>query len=819
MFRKHSGSSLAEDQAQAPISNSFGKRGGARAFLTDKRGGARSFHQIQERGGARAMFNPDAKRTILPIDEKGDYREEYMTEEEKRGGGRPFNFEARGGARAFIPQKRGGARAFFDEKRNNPWDLNLKNAVAVEISQSEKTPKSGYDKNQSFSLKTHRIFPVILKCKAQIAPNVSITPRKNPRPSTSAQKIRERISDYMRKYASPEVNAKLAPLREAVKEYGDIVKKLKESNSPKEQLDRAISELKNRKKLLEEAEVALAPHEASFDRAKLDDLLKRRFFFEPSFAIYGPQTGLYDFGPMGAALKANLVQEWRKHFILEDQMLEVDCSCLTPEPVLKASGHLERFSDWMVKDVKTGDCFRADHLIKNSIEKLLADKKTSADLKSELQEVLARLEGFDDKDMKEVITKYQFKSPINGNDVSEPVAFNLMFPTQIGPNGEEKAFLRPETAQGIFVNFKRLLEFNQSKLPFAAAQIGLGFRNEISPRQGLIRIREFTMCEIEYFVDPKDKSHPKFKKIARYPLILFPALSQSNGQPASEWRIGDAVAQGVVNNEALAYYLVRCQQFLVKDCWDAEILTSYGWVECVGNADRACYDLRQHYKATGVKLTAEKLLPTPKSVEMIEAKPNMAIIGSQFKEHAKKIQDALRKLTPEQLIEVETELAANKLYNLKINDQMLPLTDTMITTEKYSKTVHVEEIEPSVIEPSYGIGRIMNAVLEHAFREREGDESRCFLALPPLIAPIKCSVLTITKNPIFESIVGLVEEELKKYEISYKVDETSTSLGKRYARTDEIGIPFGVTIDFESEQKPHTVTLRHAETAEQIRIQ
>lgn len=157
--------------------------------------------------------------------------------------------------------------------------------------------------------------------------------------------------------------------------------------------------------------------------------------------------------------------------------------------------------------------------------------------------MLARLEGFDNKDMHEVITRFNFKSPITGNDLTEPIAFNLMFPTQIGPTGDFKAFLRPETAQGIFVNFKRLLEFNQGKLPFAAAQIGLGFRNEISPRQGLIRVREFTMCEIEHFVDPEDKSLAKFAKVADQKLVLFSACNQLDGAPAQEVAIGEAVAK------------------------------------------------------------------------------------------------------------------------------------------------------------------------------------------------------------------------------------------------------------------------------------
>uniref|UniRef100_A0A1I7TWM9 Glycine--tRNA ligase n=2 Tax=Caenorhabditis tropicalis TaxID=1561998 RepID=A0A1I7TWM9_9PELO len=666
------------------------------------------------------------------------------------------------------------------------------------------------------------------------------------------KKTRQKISDYLKQMATPEIEAQLAPLRAAVKEYGDLIRDLKAKSAPKIDIDKAVVELKARKRLLEETEISLAPKEASFDRLKLEDLLKRRFFYDQSFAIYGGVTGLYDFGPMGCSLKANMLQEWRKHFILEEGMLEVDCTSLTPEPVLKASGHVDRFADWMVKDVKNGECFRADHLIKNSIEKLMNDKKVSADVKRDGEDVLARLEGFDDKDMHEVITRFKFKSPITGNDLTEPIAFNLMFPTQIGPTGDFKAFLRPETAQGIFVNFKRLLEFNQGKLPFAAAQIGLGFRNEISPRQGLIRVREFTMCEIEHFVDPEDKSFPKFSKIADQKLVLFPHvinwMEHQRRKSPSEMLLQTKMTiyimfQKTVANETLGYYMARCHQFLMKvgidgrrlrfrqhlsnemahyaqDCWDAEILTSYGWIECVGNADRACYDLLQHYKATNVKLVAEKKLPQPVDVDIVEAQANMALLGKSFKKEAKKIQSALQQMTSEQVTSLEADLLSKKLFNLNINGEAYPLTPDLINIKKYSKKIHVQEITPSVIEPSYGIGRIMYALLEHSFRQREGDEQRTFLAFKPLVAPIKCSVLPISANDQLVAGIEAVKEELSRYELSYKVDDSSGTIGRRYARTDEIGIPFGITVDFESvKTTPYTVTIRHAETMSQIRLE
>lgn len=341
---------------------------------------------------------------------------------------------------------------------------------------------------------------------------------------------------------SAEQNEKiLAPLRAAVKEQGDLVRKLKADGAPEIDVKKAVNELKARKKVLEDRELDLAPAANTFDRTKMEVLLKRRFFYDQSFSIYGGITGQYDFGPMGCALKSNMLNAWRQHFVLEEQMLEVDCSILTPEPVLKASGHVDRFADYMVKDLKSGECFRLDHLIKNHLEKVCTLKETSGELKADLADIIVKLDGNTKDEMGAIMRRFDMKSPTTGNDLSDPMEFNLMFGTQIGPTGLIKGFLRPETAQGIFVNFKRLLEFNQGRLPFAAAQIGNSFRNEISPRSGLIRVREFTMAEIEHFCDPADKSHPKFAEIAGTELLFYSACNQMDGKSAERKTIGEAV--------------------------------------------------------------------------------------------------------------------------------------------------------------------------------------------------------------------------------------------------------------------------------------
>lgn len=639
--------------------------------------------------------------------------------------------------------------------------------------------------------------------------------------------------------ADPKIEEVLAPLRAAVKEQGDLVRKLKEEKAPEIDVKKAVAELKTRKKVLEDKELSLTPAEELFDRAKMEDLIKRRFFYDQSFAIYGGITGQFDFGPMGCALKSNMIQLWRKYFILQEQMLEVDCSILTPEPVLKASGHVERFADLMTKDLKTGECFRLDHLIKAHLEKIKSEKNTKADLKAEIEDILVKLDGMTADEMAALMQRFNMKSPISGNELTPPIEFNLMFNTQIGPTGLVKGFLRPETAQGIFVNFKRLLEFNQGRLPFAAAQIGNSFRNEISPRSGLLRVREFTMCEIEHFCDSKD--HPKFDSVKDTAMLLYSANNQEQGKPAEIVTIGDAVSQGIVNNETLGYFMARIYLYLLAvgidakklrfrqhmgnemahyacDCWDAECLTSYGWVECVGCADRSAYDLTQHTKATGIRLAAEKKLSAPKQLEVVEAVVNKAAIGKAFKKDAKVINDALAALDTPALEQLQSKLECDGQYLLNTDNGEFKLTSDLVSVKKSQKTIHVEEIIPSVIEPSFGIGRILYSVLEHNFKMREGDEQRTYFSLPASVAPTKCAVLPLSGNAEFQPFVRKLNEELTNVDVSHKVDDSSGSIGRRYARTDELGVPYAITVDFDTLKEPHSVTLRERDSMGQVRL-
>lgn len=640
----------------------------------------------------------------------------------------------------------------------------------------------------------------------------------------------------------PKIEEALMPLRQDVKEQGDLVRKLKETNAPKVDLDNAVRLLKEKKRILELKETSYIPKDSFVHKTRLEDTLKRRFFYDLSFSIYGGVSGLFDYGPPGIALKKNILRVWESHFVLEEDLLEIEASQLTLEPVLKASGHVERFADLMVKDMKTGDCYRLDHLIKNHLEKLLSSKEmaSAVEQRKEMELVLSQLDGLSKQEMSDVVKKYQMKSPSTGNDLSEPVEFNLMFSTSIGPTGLIKSFLRPETAQGIFVNFKRLLEANRGKLPFGVAQIGKSFRNEISPRGGLTRMREFTMGEIEYFVDPENKRHPKYDSIKNIKLNLYSACNQMSGESFKYTTLDEAVSNGIVANETLAYFLARINSFMIKigmnpdrirfrqhmsnemahyatDCWDCECLTSFGWLECVGCADRSCYDLNQHANATGVKLAAQRHLKEPKKVEVVQCAPQKAIIGKVFKGDAKIVIDELAKASKEMILAWETQLKSDGKIQIESSDKKFELLADMITVTKESKTVLVEEVVPNVIEPSFGIDRIMYSLLEHNYKMREDNELRTYFSFPALVAPIKCSILPLGSNEKFLPFVNEILAKLKSESVRPHVDSSSESIGKRYARTDEIGIPYGITVDFDT-LNDRTVTLRHCNSTEQVRV-
>ncbi|KAL1809830.1 hypothetical protein ACET3Z_026820 [Daucus carota] len=577
-------------------------------------------------------------------------------------------------------------------------------------------------------------------------------------------------------------------------------------------------------------------------RQAVVNTLERRLFYIPSFKIYRGVAGLFDYGPPGCAVKANVLAFWRQHFVLEENMLEVDCPSVTPEIVLKASGHVDKFTDLMVKDEKTGTCYRADHLLKDFCkEKLEKDATLTAEKGAEYKHILAVLDDLSPEELGAKIKEYGITAPDTKNPLSAPYPFNLMFQTSIGPSGLSPGYMRPETAQGIFVNFKDLYYYNGSKLPFAAAQIGQAFRNEISPRQGLLRVREFTLAEIEHFVDPEDKSHPKFAEVASLEFLMFPREDQVSGRSERKLVIGEAVAQGIVNNETLGYFIGRVYLFLTHlgidkerlrfrqhlanemahyaaDCWDAEIESSYGWIECVGIADRSAYDLRAHMDKSGVALVAHEKFAEPKEVEKLVITPIKKELGLAFKGKQKMVVEALEAMGEKEAMEMKAALESKGEVDFRVCtlEKDVTIKMNMLTISKEKKKEHQRVFIPSVIEPSFGIGRIIYCLYEHSFYtrpSRDGDEQLNVFRFPPLVAPIKCTVFPLVQNQEYEEIAKRIAKSLIAAGISYKIDITGTSIGKRYARTDELGVPLAITVDSTT-----SVTIRERDSKKQIRV-
>lgn len=610
-----------------------------------------------------------------------------------------------------------------------------------------------------------------------------------------------------------------------------------------------------------------------FSREALESVLKRRFFFAPAFEIYGGVSGLYDYGPPGCALQANVIDTWRKHFVLEEDMLEVDCTMLTPHEVLKTSGHVDKFADWMCKDAKTGEIFRADHLVEEVLEARLKGDKEARGIKDEEPEeedenkkkrkkkvkeikavklddevveeyktILAKIDGFSGPELGQLMIKYNIGNPVTGEPLEQPVEFNLMFETAIGPSGQLKGYLRPETAQGQFLNFNKLLDFNNERMPFASASIGKSFRNEISPRSGLLRVREFLMAEIEHFVDPECKNHSNFDAVKDIVISLLSKEVQQQGKTdILKITIGEAVSQGIIDNQTLGYFIGRIYLFLIKigvnpeklrfrqhmanemahyaaDCWDAELQTSYGWIECVGCADRSAYDLSVHAAKTKEKLTVKEALKEPITVEEFECDIEKKKFGPLFRKDAPKVEEWLSTRTQCELEDLAKELESKLKISAKIPQMEgeVEIPKDLVKIEKKKKTVHIREYTPNVIEPSFGIGRIIYAIFEHSFWTRPEDSARAVLSFPPLVAPTKVLVVPLMNNKELQQATTVVKSTLRKAQIPFKVDDSGASIGKRYARNDELGTPFGITVDYDTIEDG-SVTLRDRDTTAQVR--
>ncbi|OHT02617.1 Glycine--tRNA ligase [Tritrichomonas foetus] len=611
-------------------------------------------------------------------------------------------------------------------------------------------------------------------------------------------------------------------------------------------------------------------------RATLENLELQRFFFCPSFEIYGGTAGLYDLGPSGAAIERNLLNKWRDHFVIEEDMVEVRCSMLTPYKVLESSGHTAKFSDFMVSDTVDKMLYRADQLLELVLQKRI-DESKSEEEKEKLHHDLKLVSDMNGEQLDACIEKWGIKSP-NGNPLSKAVPFNLMFNTMIGP-GERAipGFLRPETAQGIFVNFPRLLDFNRGKLPFAAAQQGVAYRNEIAPRNQLVRCREFMMAEIEHFCDPLELDNvPKFETVKDLKISLFSSAQQAiDGAEAVEMTLEEAVNNKVICHKTLAYFVGRTYLFMVhigidpkrlrfrqhrdnekahyaRDCWDAEIYleSMRSWLECTGIADRQAFDLTRHGQVTAKKgeqyntqFVVNVTLPEPIVTVKVQIQPIKSVVGRLFKADAKAINTALEEYPEaeaEEVLKRFTEAEAllggkpakgkekaaidalseadrakfNELTTIEVAGKKLDYT--MVTVAKTETKTNTRSFIPTVIEPSFGVGRIITALLEHSFYLRP-DGQRRVLRLKPFIAPYSVVLLRISAKLVPENVHNDVRKELRRHRIVHICDDSSITIGRKYARTDEIGIPFAITLDGDT-VTDGTVTLRERDTTNQIRL-
>ncbi|HET6398007.1 MAG TPA: glycine--tRNA ligase [Candidatus Thermoplasmatota archaeon] len=595
------------------------------------------------------------------------------------------------------------------------------------------------------------------------------------------------------------------------------------------------------------------------------DLAKRRGFLWPSFEVYGGAAGFYDYGPLGAAMKRRFEQLWRRVFVDEEStpMAEIFCPRVTPEPVLVASGHVGEFTDLLVKCQACQTPLRADHLVAAA-----GYEGNAGALKA--QEVDAEL------------ASRKPKCPNCGKAAgfSPAVRQNLMNQTEIGPGSGRVGYLRPETAQGIFTDFPALRRHFREKLPFGVVQLGGSNRNEISPRQGMLRLREFSMMECEVFYDPAAKTHPRFSEVAGRTATFVPNTDET----ARTASFGDAVASGMVANEALAYWLARTQEFLVAagmdpkrlhfrqhlkdemahyaaDCWDAEFHSDrYGWVECVGIADRGSYDLTQHalHSGTTVKhpVTGEDVR-RPNGEFLRQVQPPGKPVGftatawapskrffPTLKQKAKAAEYVMAQSSPLAMacrrhgIEPRHFLWRDDEWQLQEQEvsrrpATQPLTLTIGEGTPHAQTIEVpaeayELVEtkvtvvgrryaPNVIEPSFGVDRILYALWEHAYErtQKEGEEY-VRLRLSPNVAPIQAAVLPLTGKDGLPELAKRVEWDLRKAGLLVDYDETG-SIGRRYARQDEVGTPFCITVD-DKTPADGAVTVRERDSTQQDRV-
>lgn len=548
------------------------------------------------------------------------------------------------------------------------------------------------------------------------------------------------------------------------------------------------------------------------------ELARRRGFFWQSYEIYGGTAGFYDLGPLGVRLKNKIVELWRRYFIQrhQDIVIEIETPVIGPAKVYEASGHVEHFTDPIVECLKCGRKFRADHLIEDKLK--------------------MKVEGMSVDELTKLIREHGITCPVCSGELSEVKLFNLLFRTTIGPYSENIGYLRPETAQGMFVNFKKVYEIMRKKLPLGIAQIGRVARNEISPRQGMIRLREFTIAEVEFFFDPEEPDEDGIltkymSERAKSKLLVITGEAKRRGEEKpEEYSLEEMVREKIVVTPWLAYWMAVAKEFVealgvpghnivfeeklpeerahyALQTFDQLVKVSrWGWIEVSGHAYRTDYDLSRHMKYSGQDLRAFKQYEKPRTIKRKAVIVDKAWLGRTFRSKAPEIMKLLEQIGVE-----EVEKAIIEGRPIKVSEFEIP-PDKVRIVEKIEK-ITGRHFLPHVVEPSFGVERLVYVTLEYAYSVKE---DRVVLKLPRYLAPIEVAVFPLVQD---ERLVRIARELYNRLVEAgfYVVYDDSGSIGRRYARVDEIGVPIAVTVDFETIEDG-TVTLRDRDTWHQVRV-
>ena len=541
---------------------------------------------------------------------------------------------------------------------------------------------------------------------------------------------------------------------------------------------------------------------------RLQGMLRQRGILLPAFDLYGGAKGLYDFGPVGGRLRSKINQAWLNHWTSLGNVVEISSPTVTPYEVLEASGHVGEFSDFMTQCGECEEASRADTL---------------------LEEHHPNPDSLHLKDLQALLDEVSPKCPACGAvSWSQIEAQNLMFSTTIGAGSSGRpGFMRPETAQGMFTMFPALYRHFREQLPFGAIQVGKGYRNEISPRQGMIRLREFNMAEMEYFIDPNNQESHDFSKWQSTSMELLDGVGE-----VRNLSLTDAITSGLIRHQTVGYFMGKTYDFLIdlgidsqkirfrqhapdemahyaSDCWDVELHGSYGWIECVGIAHRGCYDLEAHERASGKTLRARREFSEPKIMEIDGWTIDGGIAGPAFRADAGQVKVLVESL------DLDTEFPTDVIL-----EDGRTLTVESQHVKRVQKTVKEtgEWFIPHVVEPAFGIDRILWHVLDHAYDESEkGGEPYRMLKLSSLVAPVDVVILPLFEKNGMDEIATKLHKRCCMIPNLASMYDASGSIGKRYARADEIGVPLCITVDHQSVED-NTVTMRTRDDGSQIRV-